>query len=260
MCAGEPAPIQTTGCWRNVRSITVRATARCGNGATAPGANPVAFSTSGARATRARRVPAAAATCDSSARASPGTSASTYTPSQTNTSDFTICARAQPTALAAASAVGGPPGNSCTRASTPALPRNVETRCTLSGHIARPILARPPSLGGRAGALDHVGRVHPLLKLRDELGRCRGIDRERHQRLAALAVARDRHVRDVDAGAAEQRPDPADHAGDVVVAQQHHPRRELHLDLEPERGDEPVAGFPPPPRPRPPPARGPGRG
>ena len=42
-------------------------------------------------------------------------------------------------------------------------------------------------------------------------------------------------------GLAEQRADAADHAGHVVVAQEDHPRRELDLDLEAERRDEPLA-------------------
>ena len=71
-------------------------------------------------------------------------------------------------------------------------------------------------------------------------GRRGRVDREHHQRLAALAVARDGHVRDVDAGLAEQRADAADHARDVVVAEEDHPRRELDLDLEAERRDEPL--------------------
>ena len=38
----------------------------------------------------------------------------------------------------------------------------------------------------------------------------------------------------------KQRADAADHAGHVVVAEEDHQRRELHLELEAERADEPV--------------------
>ena len=56
----------------------------------------------------------------SSARRSPGTSASTKAPSQTSTSDLTICDSSQPTAFAASRAVGVPASNSSIRASTAA--------------------------------------------------------------------------------------------------------------------------------------------
>ena len=75
----------------------------------------------------------------------------------------------------------------------------------------------------------------------DQLGRRLGVEGERHQRLAAAPRARDGHVRDVDARLAEERADAADHAGHVVVAEEDHQRRELHLELEAERAHEPVA-------------------
>src|SRR5947207_10257986 len=74
----------------------------------------------------------------------------------------------------------------------------------------------------------------------DELVGRLAVDRERHESLAAAAAAGDRHVRDVHAGFAEHRPDPPDHAGPVVVPDEDHQRRELHLDLESERADEPM--------------------
>src|SRR5439155_1130052 len=116
----EPAPIQTTLCWSSVRSSTARTPGCWGNGATAPGSKPVARSTSEARAMRADDAPSAAATLLSSARRSPGTSASAYAPSQTKTSDLTIWPTAQPTARAAAPAGGVPSGNSWMCASTAA--------------------------------------------------------------------------------------------------------------------------------------------
>ena len=72
------------------------------------------------------------------------------------------------------------------------------------------------------------------------------VDRERHQRLASVLRPRERHVRDVDAARTEHRPDPPDHAGDVVVAEEDHPRRELEVDREAEggrrRGSDAVPG------------------
>ena len=53
MCRGEPAPIQTSSCWRKLRSIRTRDTFGTGNGATAPGSKPVAATTSSGFATRA---------------------------------------------------------------------------------------------------------------------------------------------------------------------------------------------------------------
>ena len=72
-----------------------------------------------------------------------------------------------------------------------------------------------------------------------------GVDRERHQRLAALLRPRDGHVRDVHARLAEHRPDAADHAGHVVVAEEDHPRRELEVDREAERAGEEEARLRP---------------
>src|SRR5919197_3886630 len=100
---------------------------------------------------------------------------------------------------------------------------------------------RVPSLG-RSAKRDEAGVVKALAAdLVDETLRRRRVERQRHQSLAAAARARDRHVRDVHPGAAEQRPDPSDHAGNVVVAEEDKQRRQLHLELEPERTDEPVA-------------------
>ena len=109
--------------------------ARCGNGATAPGSKPVASSDLVRIRDPHVAAPTAAATFASSARRSPGISARTYSPSQTKTSDLTICSSRQPTARAASSAVGVPSGNSSIVASMrPA--GTTTTRSTGSGHMA----------------------------------------------------------------------------------------------------------------------------
>ena len=64
-------------------------------------------------------IPAARATLRESARRSPGTITTHGLPSQSNTSDLTICPSLQPTACAASSAVGVPAANSSIRASAP---------------------------------------------------------------------------------------------------------------------------------------------
>ena len=107
-----------------------------GNGATAPGANPVARSTSCGDATRADSVPAALATFSRSPCRSPGTSARTGPLSLTRTSDFTIWSRSQPTAAAASAAVRVLSANASMRASAPASRRKEETRSTGSGQAA----------------------------------------------------------------------------------------------------------------------------
>ena len=56
---------------------------------------------------------------------------------------------------------------------------------------------------------------------------------------SAGRVRENGHVRDVDAGLAEQGPEAADHAGPVVVDDEEHQRLELDLDLVAERPDEP---------------------
>ena len=63
--------------------------------------------------------------------------------------------------------------------------------------------------------------------------RGRLVDGERHQGLLAVARPRDGHVRDVGAVVAEERADLADHAGNVVVAEEHHVGGELDVDPEP---------------------------
>ena len=60
------------------------------------------------------------------------------------------------------------------------------------------------------------GRVDRGLDLGERLGRDRGVDRQRDQRLAALGVAGDLHAGDVDAGVAEDAADGADHARPVA--------------------------------------------
>src|SRR5579884_498885 len=133
MCVGVPAPTQTRLCWSSVRSISAATTSRRGNGATPPGSKPVASTTSSARAMRASRAPSSRATFRCSTRRSPGTSARTYAPSQTRTSDLTICSSLQPAARAASSALGVPSGNSSIVASTACARSTAATRSTGSG-------------------------------------------------------------------------------------------------------------------------------
>src|SRR5215212_11009947 len=101
---------------------------------------------------------------------------------------------------------------------------------------------RSPSRG-RSGKRDETSFVHEALGTHvvDQTLRRRGIERQRHQRLPAAARARDGHVCDVDAGLTEERADPADYAWYVVVAEEDEHRRQLHLELEAERTDQPVA-------------------
>src|SRR4051794_28883832 len=75
--------------------------------------------------------------------------------------------------------------------------------------------------------------------LRDELRRRGRVDREDHQRLPTLSRAGHRHVRDVDGRPAEERAHLADHPRDVVVPEDNKQRRELHVELEPQRAHEP---------------------
>ena len=73
-------------------------------------ANPVASATSSARAWRAPAAPAAAARRSVSTLSAPDIRATTTRPSATNTSDLTIWANSQPTAVAASRAVRVPVG------------------------------------------------------------------------------------------------------------------------------------------------------
>ena len=79
--------------------MRTRATFGAGNGATAPGSNPVAAIDLLRLRRRARSPPGGGGEPLASTRLSPGTSASTGRPSQTKTRDFTISLRLQPTAL-----------------------------------------------------------------------------------------------------------------------------------------------------------------
>src|ERR671910_1382220 len=99
--------------------------------------------------------------------------------------------------------------------------------------------------GDEPGVVEAL-RPDPL----DELLRRLAVDRERHQRLPPTPRSGDGHVRDVDAGFAEQRPHTADHTRGVVVAEEDDERRELHLELEAECADQPNAVFTADRRPR----------
>src|SRR6266508_1429102 len=235
MCRADPAPTQSRPPTSRLRSISTRSTRRSGKGATAPGAYPVASSTSAAPATRAFAAPARAATFCGSARRSPGTSTRTGRPSHSKSSDLTIWRNSQPTARAASSAVGVPVANSSIRASAPASRSALLTLATGSGHDSA---VTGPSTGASVPSdqRDELGIVEALgVDPLDELGRGGRVDRQRHQGLATLLRPRDGHVRDVHAGLAEQRADAADHAGDVVVAEEDEVRRQLDVDAESER-------------------------
>ena len=118
-CA-SPAPTQTAPCWSSVRSITTAETS-VGNGATAPGSKPVASTTSFAFATRTSARADGGGDLRARRRGGrPGSAPATYSPSQTKTSDLTICSSRQPTARAASSAVGVCSVNSSIEASMPA--------------------------------------------------------------------------------------------------------------------------------------------
>ena len=204
------------------------ATAGAGNGATPPGSKPVAARTSAGFATRAAFAPATAATFVSSARRSPGTSASVGRPSQMKRSDLTIWPSDAPTAFAAARAVGVPSRNSSTRASMPASRRTAATRSTGSGQ--------------RSAGHSSITRASSKPSPRSRSTSSGGGGESTVSAMSALpprGAARDGHAGDVDPGLAEQRPDAADHAGHVVVAAEDEERRELQLDLEAEDVDEP---------------------
>ena len=136
-------------CRRSERSTSTAATRSSGKGATPPGRKPVASSTSAALATAARRAPMMRATFPVSAFRSPGTSATTGTPSQRRTRDLTICDRVHPIASAAPSAVGVSSGSSSSRASAPTSRRKAATRSTGSGQARVSALIRAPRSGRR---------------------------------------------------------------------------------------------------------------
>src|SRR6266516_1010806 len=67
-----------------------------------------------------------------------------------------------------------------------------------------------------------------------------GVHGQRHQRFAALLAAADLHAGDVDARLAEDGPDPADHAGPVLVEQERHVVGGRHVDRDAVDGDQPL--------------------
>ena len=116
MWRGEPAPTQTTGRGTSsVRSIEHAARRRrAGTARRRPARSRcAALDLRPAPATLARRAAGRGATFARSARRSPGTSATTGRPSQTKTSDLTICAELAADGLGGrARAVGVPSRNS----------------------------------------------------------------------------------------------------------------------------------------------------
>src|SRR4051794_20455720 len=236
MWRSEPAPTQTTVLERSVRSMKIGTPAGGGNGPTPPGETPVAATTSGGRATRTSVAPAATPTLAGSARRSPGTSASTGRSAQTKTSDFTIWSRSHPIASAAPCADAAADVNSSSRDSAPEARRKTATRSTGSGQDIANVLSELDE--------DRVAEAHAV-HLLDERLRGRLVDGQRHQSLLAVARPRDGHVRDVRAVVAEERADLADHAGNVVVAEEHHVGGELDVDPEPVRAREEQARLGP---------------
>src|SRR3954447_3862171 len=100
---------------------------------------------------------------------------------------------------------------------------------------------RPAGAGsaGGSGELDEdrIAEAHAV-HLVDQRVRRGLVDRERHQGLLPVTCPRDGHVRDVGAVLTEQRPDLADHAGDVVVTEEDHVGCELDVDPEAVRARE----------------------
>ena len=111
--------------------------------------------------------------------------------------------------------------------------RNAATRSTGSGQS---VLTRAPRSGrrripSRGGA--PTSSVVAAVSIENTIS------------AASLLRPRDGHVRDVDASVAEHRADPPDHAGLVGVADEHHVRRDLHVDPKPsapprKRGSGPI--------------------
>ena len=109
--------------------MNTRRGSRCPNGGTPPTGYPVASRTVSASSRHARSPPAHSASLSSSRRLSPLTRATTASPSTANTSDFTICPRSTPMAIAASAAERVPSGKSRGWMSMPrALPASTTAR------------------------------------------------------------------------------------------------------------------------------------
>ena len=225
----EPAPAHTTGCRTSVRSTRTGDALGSGKARRRPARTRSPRPLPRGFAMAARRAPASRRPSRCRPAGRPGRARRAGDPSQTKTSDFTIWPSVQPTASAAASAVG---------VSVAELldPRFGAGRA----EKRRDALDRlRPDCGHDLTELHeaHVIEARGVERL-DELVRRGRVDREHHQRLAALLRPRDGHVRDVHARLAEHRPDPADHPGLVLVADEHHVRADLEVDPEAERAAE----------------------
>ena len=162
----EPAPDPDDPLRRAAsRSMSTRWHRGSGNGATAPGSKPVARATSSARRDAGRRRPPRAATFSGSARRSPGTSASTGRPSQSKTSDLTICRgrsrsrggsgrrrRAGGELLEPRLGAARRGANAATRSTAPA------TSVAVARGSGRAMMKRASSKPAGADALDELGR------------------------------------------------------------------------------------------------------
>ena len=190
---------------RTLRSISVCETARCGNGATPPGSKPVARTTSSGVATRTSAAPSARRD-----RALVGAAVA-----GDEREDVRAVAdeheRLDDLGELAADRLARRRARSVSRRRTP---RSARRRPPRAGRPRRARRARATRI---AQPITYASSM-PSQQLSRRARRRRRVDRQRHQRLPALAVARDGHVRDVDAGLAEERPDAADHARHVVVA------------------------------------------
>src|SRR4029450_5620124 len=120
------------------------------NGGVPPPANPVAARASSGSARRAPEAPARVARRPTSTRLAPLVSASTGSPSATNTSDFTICPTSHPIARAASGAVFVPSGNRRTSTGCP-------STVAAAGNRSIALLMRPtiPGARGRGGYDPH---------------------------------------------------------------------------------------------------------
>ena len=143
MCRFEPAPTQSRPPTSRLRSISTRSTRRSGKGATAPGAYPVASSTSAAPATRRLRAPVNARDL-LRIGATVSRHQHEHRPAvavEEQRLDDRLSS--QPTARAASSAVGVPSANSSIRASAPASRSALLTLATGSGQDSGHGLHRP---------------------------------------------------------------------------------------------------------------------
>ncbi len=174
----EPAPIQTTSCPEQRRVHQRPGDGALGNGATAPGSKPVACTTSSARATAHAPAPERGGDRVASRRGGRRGRARARRRRRRRT-------RASSRSAQLAADRRG--GIARRRRARPRTPRDAPRRrrreeTPLHARRAR---ARPRSRRGETMKVRRRSRVEERV---DELGRRGRVDRERHQRLASLAV------------------------------------------------------------------------